>query len=48
LSISIGVSSPSTLPMPTSEQLLTNADNALNLAKVRGRNCAVASQELPN
>lgn len=41
LSISIGVTAPSLLNKLSSEQLLTSADDALNTAKVRGRNCAI-------
>lgn len=41
LSISIGVTAPSILAKLSSEQLLTSADDALNIAKARGRNCAI-------
>jgi hemerythrin len=41
LSISIGVTASSLLNKLSSEQLLTSADDALNTAKVRGRNCAI-------
>ncbi len=41
LSISIGVTTPSILAKLSSEQLLTSADDALNIAKAQGRNCAI-------
>ncbi|MCG7532209.1 diguanylate cyclase [Psychrobium sp. MM17-31] len=44
LSVSIGVTAPSVLPKLSSEQLLTSADDVLNIAKAQGRNCAVRAQ----
>jgi diguanylate cyclase (GGDEF)-like protein len=46
ITVSIGVSSPSQLEQPNSQQLVALADKALHLAKDNGRNTVMSTSEL--